>query len=145
LFTIKNNMLVSNIEEVKKFIPQRHPIVMVDNLISITNNTATTSYEINDSVFLNKNKFMNKYGLIEHVAQSSALFYGYLHGKSFGMIGKIKNLEICDDLILGTIITSEITIIKEIGNLVSVYTESYSNNISLMKSEMLLNFEKKNG
>lgn len=137
-------MLVSNVQEVKKYIPQRIPILMVDNLISIVESTAITSYEIKDSIFLYDKKIMNKYGIIEHVAQSAALFYGYMHGKSFGMIGKIKNLEICDNLIQGALIMTRITIIKEIGNLVSVITESYSDNMTIMKSEMLLNFDKNN-
>jgi 3-hydroxymyristoyl/3-hydroxydecanoyl-(acyl carrier protein) dehydratase len=138
-------MLVSNFHEVKNFIPQRNPILMVDNLICIVENTATTSYKITNSIFTNDKNIMNKYGLIEHVAQSSALFYGYLHGKSFGMIGKIKDLQICDDLFVDSLITSKISIIKEIGNLVSVTTESYLNQIIIMKSEMLLNFEKNDG
>ena len=137
-------MLVSNFHEVKNFIPQRNPILMVDNLICIVENTATTSYKIKESIFTNDKNIMVKYGLIEHVAQSSALFYGYLHGKSFGMIGKIKNLQICNDLIVDTLITSKISIIKEIGNLVSVTTESYHDQLIIMKSEMLLNFEKNN-
>jgi 3-hydroxymyristoyl/3-hydroxydecanoyl-(acyl carrier protein) dehydratase len=137
-------MLVSNFHEVKNFIPQRNPILMVDNLICIVENTATTTYKIKESIFTNDSNIMNKYGLIEHVAQSSALFYGYLHGKSFGMIGKIKDLQICDDLIVDSLITSKISIIKEIGNLVSVITESYHDQEIIMKSEMLLNFEKNN-
>lgn len=137
-------MLASNILEIQKYIPQRKPILMVDNLICIVENTATTTYKIKESVFTNDNSIMNKYGLIEHVAQSSALFYGYLHGKSFGMIGKIKDLQICDDLNVDSLITSKISIIKEIGNLVSVITESYLDQLIIMKSEMLLNFEKNN-
>jgi hypothetical protein len=52
--------------------------------------------------------------------------------------------KICDDLNVDSLITSKISIIKEIGNLVSVTTESYLDQLIIMKSEMLLNFEKNN-
>jgi 3-hydroxyacyl-[acyl-carrier-protein] dehydratase len=135
--------MILNIKNIEDFIPQRNPILLVDNLISIINNTATISYVVKESIFVVEKYYMSKYGLIEHVAQSSALYYGFLHGKSIGMIGMIKKLEINNNLFLGSKIITKITIIKEIGNLVSVNSESFLNNLSVMKCEMLLNFEKK--
>ncbi len=78
-------------EEVLKLIPQRPPVVMVDALYSVTVDSAETGFC--------RNGKLSEPGIVEHAAQSAAVFAdydSYVKGipPRLGFIAELKNLEI---------------------------------------------------
>lgn len=83
--------------DIKQLIPQRSPIMMVDELLSTDGDKATTSLVITGSnYFLASDNTMEETGLMEHIAQSASAFAGQralLNGATqppVGYIGEIK-------------------------------------------------------
>jgi predicted hotdog family 3-hydroxylacyl-ACP dehydratase len=85
--------------EVKELIPQRPPMVMIDQLISFGEDEAVTELMIRkENIFTHKGLFREA-GVLENIAQSAAAWKGFLnrqegHEVQKGYIGGIKNLEI---------------------------------------------------
>ncbi len=86
------------------FIPQRPPMIMIDEHISTEGNETVSVLEIRaDNIFCENGMFTES-GLIENIAQTAALNSGYLFTKEvksgsigkppLGYIGGIKNLRI---------------------------------------------------
>ena len=88
-------------EFVGNLIPQKFPFVMVDKLLSFTENEVIAGLTIaEDNIFFSNGKFQES-GLIEHMAQSVALFTGYQfylkqEPAPTGYIGSIKTIEILE-------------------------------------------------
>ena len=62
---------------IKTFIPQREPMLMVDKLFEVDETSVHTGLTIAaDNIFVDGNMFCET-GLIEHIAQSAAVFAGY--------------------------------------------------------------------
>lgn len=116
------NLLKSKItdkETLLKLIPQRDPIVMVSALASYSENTVVSELEItNQTLFVTEGE-LKEPGLIEHMAQTVALYTGYhfyinnLQAPE-GYIGAIKGVEIKKLPKVGETLTTEITILQEI-------------------------------
>lgn len=65
-------------EEIKKLIPQRDPIMMVDELMDVEGNEAVTSLTVRpDNYFIDEDGLLAETGLLEHIAQSASAFAGY--------------------------------------------------------------------
>jgi 3-hydroxyacyl-[acyl-carrier-protein] dehydratase len=88
-------------EFVGNLIPQKFPFVMVDKLLSFTENEVIAGLTIaENNIFFSNGKFQES-GLIEHMAQSVALFTGYQfylkqEPAPTGYIGSIKTIEILE-------------------------------------------------
>lgn len=86
---------------VGNLIPQKFPFVMVDKLLSFSENEVIAGLTIaEDNIFFSNGKFQES-GLIEHMAQSVALFTGYQfylkqEPAPTGYIGSIKTIEILE-------------------------------------------------
>ncbi|NOR86250.1 MAG: ABC transporter permease, partial [Bacteroidales bacterium] len=59
--------------DIKKFIPQREPMIMVDRLISHTATKTVSSFSILDDNLLLSNHSLSEAGLLENMAQTAAL------------------------------------------------------------------------
>lgn len=69
-------MLVSK-QDILQFIPQRAPIVMVDELLAHSESTSTSQFTIApDNIFAEDGNFTAP-GLVENIAQTAALRSGY--------------------------------------------------------------------
>jgi predicted hotdog family 3-hydroxylacyl-ACP dehydratase len=107
-------MLVKK-ENITQYIPQSHPIVMVDELISCEGSGTVTRFTVRPENIFVKNNYLQEPGLIENMAQSAAARAGYETrqlGKKpqLGFIGAIKDLEIYDFPACGSVIETSITI-----------------------------------
>lgn len=87
-------------EEIKQLIPQRNPMIMVDEFERRDDNTAHTTLTIrSDNFFLYDNGELSETGLIEHIAQSASALAGYQAKMSgattppVGIIGAVKCFE----------------------------------------------------
>ncbi len=83
---------------IEDLIPQRKPIIMVDKLLKIDEESAISSFlPKKDNIFVENQHFSGS-GLIENMAQTAAAHAGYWAQKqntkaSVGFIGGIKNFE----------------------------------------------------
>ena len=85
-------------EDIKDLLPQRTPILMVDELLDVNGEEARTSFAVRPgNFFLDEEGRLEASGLIEHIAQSASAFAGYrarLAGATeppVGYIGEVKN------------------------------------------------------
>ena len=64
-------------DEIKTFIPQREPMLMVDAMYACDEQSVESGLTIAaDNLFVD-GKLFSESGMIEHIAQSAALFAGY--------------------------------------------------------------------
>lgn len=90
---------ITDLALIKKMIPHREPMIMVDALIYVDDSKAMSELTVtNINVFVEKNRF-SETGLIEHMAQTAALLTGYKYQSDNlpikeGFIAAIKNLNI---------------------------------------------------
>lgn len=120
-------------ENLLTYIPQRAPIVMVDNLISSDEltQTARSSFFIHPANIFCEDGFFKEPGMIENIAQSCALRAGYsFHSKNekvpLGFIGAIKNLQVNFFPKINTTIETEIQVMNEIFDVTLVTGKIFS-------------------
>jgi predicted hotdog family 3-hydroxylacyl-ACP dehydratase len=100
--------------EVQDLIPQRSPFVMIDRLVHVSENSATSEFEVLEkNILVNKGLFRES-GVIENIAQTAAAMNGYnvMAGGSEvknGYIGGIKNLDILSLPKVGETVTTKVT------------------------------------
>ncbi len=100
---------------IRQLIPQREPIMMVDELLSVEDGEAKTCLRVReDNFFMLADGTMSEEGLIEHIAQSASAFAGYKALKAgeenppIGYIGEVKRFRCyfrpsCGDILSTTI------------------------------------------
>lgn len=122
-------------------IPQKAPFVMVDTLLSYTENQLVAGLTVtSDNIFEFQNKFQES-GVIEHMAQSVALHTGYQfflkkEQAPTGYIGSIKSIEIKRNPVLGDEILTTVTILQEFLGVTLVEMVTTVNNEEIAKGQM---------
>jgi len=106
---------------VSKLIPQDHPIIMVDELISSTDSKTVSSTTIREDNIFCVDGFFREAGLVENIAQTAALrsgYEGYINNQkpTVGYIGSVKKLKIFDLPAVNDKIITEIRIVSELMN-----------------------------
>ena len=103
---------------VEQLIPQKFPFVMVDKLLSYEEGSVTAGLTIvTDNIFTAEAIFQES-GLIEHMAQSVAIYTGYQYflknePAPTGYIGSINGIQIQRLPKLGEDVVTEVTILQE--------------------------------
>ncbi len=102
-----------------KLIPQRPPIVMVDALLYFNDAKVISGFTILDSNIFVQNGYLTEPGLIEHMAQTVALYTGYhFYIKNIpapeGYIGAIKGVIIEKLPKVNTQLETEVEILQEV-------------------------------
>lgn len=116
---------IRKLEFIKKLIPHREPMVMVDALIYYSTLKAISELTISGTNIFVKDGYFSETGLIEHMAQTAALHTGY---KFFleklpvneGFIGSVKSLNIVKLPNVNDTITTELQIMYEVANMTIV-------------------------
>ncbi|MCQ2059899.1 MAG: hypothetical protein MJY71_08775 [Bacteroidaceae bacterium] len=97
-------------------LPQKDPMVMIDNLISCDSQTAVALFTVKDgNIFCNNDTFVSA-GLLEVFAQTAAARIGWLNRDNIkiGTIGGVSRLDISKNKIkIGQKIISTITVLSE--------------------------------
>lgn len=85
------------IEDIRRYIPQREPMLMVDRLLCVDGEGGQTQLVVGrGNYFLDRDDFLQEFGLIEHIAQSASAVAGYRvvaqsgGDAPIGMIAEIK-------------------------------------------------------
>lgn len=127
--------------EVKLIIPQREPIIMIDEIVNHSDVKTTTSLTINKTnIFVEENIFQSS-GLIENMAQSSAAKMGIQTNKEgnkplLGYIASIKNLMVNRLPEVGEKILTEIIIVNKINNIIVIKAEGKVDNIIISSCDL---------
>jgi predicted hotdog family 3-hydroxylacyl-ACP dehydratase len=95
---IRNNI------DIRKFLPHRDPMLMVNNIISIDSETVTAEFYIPSDCIFVENNILSETGLIENAAQVCSAIVGQSYfdvddiegkgNKIVGYISAIKKVEI---------------------------------------------------
>lgn len=113
--------MISGVENIKKFLPQREPMIMVDTLLGHVDGATKSSFLIaEDNVFVSQNRFTEA-GLLENMAQTAALGKGFECSEKnenppLGFIGAVKGLYINRLPKVNDIIETQITPKHEVLN-----------------------------
>lgn len=126
---------------VGSLIPQKFPFVMIDKLIRFAENEVVAGLKVpSDNIFVKENVFQES-GVIEHMAQSVALYTGYQYflknePAPTGYIGSIKSIEILQLPQLGDEIETTVTVLHEFMGVTLVDISSKINNIEIARGQM---------
>ena len=126
---------------VAHLIPQKFPFVMVDTLLAFSENQITAGLTVPlDNIFVADAIFQES-GLIEHMAQSVALYTGYQfylkqEPAPTGYIGSIKSIEIVRLPRLGDVIETTVTVLQEFMGVTLVDISSKVNTIEIARGQM---------
>lgn len=128
-------------ENIKSFIPQREPFIMIDNLIEATSLNFESNFQItNENIFL-KNEILQEPALIENIAQTCAAGFGFVQSQSdgetrLGFIGAVSKLEVHSLPQVNSIINTYVTVTHQLENIFLVKGESFCNKKKLLECEM---------
>ena len=126
-----------------ELIPQRPPMVMIDQLVQYNNTKSTTKFFIHEENIFCENGYFTEPGLIENIAQTAAARVGYLNKTSninvlIGYIGSIKNLKIFFLPKVSTEITTEVIIENEMLGFTFIHGKIFSNNNIAAECDMTI-------
>mgnify|MGYP004575103485 CR=1 FL=1 len=129
--------------DIKKLIPQRSPIMMVDELLRVEGDEAVCQLCVReDNFFIDSDKLMAEPGLIEHIAQSASAFAGYqaiaagATEPPVGYIGEVKNFHLYARPKIGDTIVTTITMGPEVEGITIIRGESKVNNETVADTTM---------
>lgn len=135
------NHIITDNEFIGKLIPQKEPFVMVDKLLHFEDNMVVTGLTVSEkNIFTRFNEFTAP-GLIEHMAQSVALYTGYQYylkkqAAPIGYIGAIKKVEIFDLPFKGQELTTTVKILYDIMGVTLITAETECQGILIASAEM---------
>lgn len=123
--------IITDKKVVQNLIPQKKPFVMVDKLLFFSTEKVTSGLTVEAENLFSHNNSFTAPGLIEHMAQTVALYTGYQYflknePAPVGYIGAIKKITIHRLPSLSEELTTTATILHEIMGvtLVDIQTES---------------------
>lgn len=133
--------------DITKLIPQRQPIVMVDRLVSVSENTAHSEFIVKcDNMFVMDGCLLDV-GMIENIAQTAAAMFGArfagLDKVPIGYIGAVSNLSLYSLPKINDKLDTKIFMEKEILNASLLKGSVSVNNQLLLECEMKLFLEPK--
>ncbi|MCD8269932.1 MAG: beta-hydroxyacyl-ACP dehydratase [Parabacteroides sp.] len=130
-------------EDIKRLIPQRDPILMVDKLLEADGDKALTSLTVRaDNYFIGEDGKLEESGLIEHIAQSASAFAGYMAIEKgateppVGYIGEIRKFYCHHRPQVGDELITTITTDAEIGGVTSISGESHVHDKLMAETQM---------
>lgn len=132
---------ITNQDIILKLIPQRAPIVMVDSLLYFDDTKVVSGLTIKENTMFVQNGYLTEPGLIEHMAQTVALYTGYhFYIKNSpapeGYIGAIKDVDIVKLPEINTQLETEVEILQEIMGVTLVRGTTKLNGKVIVSAQM---------
>ena len=129
--------------DIKKLIPQRSPIMMVDELLEVHDDVARCSLTIReDNFFLEPDGAIAEPGVIEHIAQSASAFAGYSAIQAgateppVGYIGEVKRFRLNRRPRKGETLVTTITMGPTVGGITIITGETVSGEETIATTQM---------
>ncbi|MFS2190328.1 3-hydroxyacyl-ACP dehydratase [Mucilaginibacter sp. Mucisp84] len=128
-------------QDILTLIPQRPPFVMVDELVSSTDDTTVTTLLVLPDNTLVSDGELSEAGLTENIAQTAAAGAGYAAqqlGKPVqpGFIGAVKNLEVFALPKVGDTIETEVKIENQVFDVTIIKGKITCKDITIAQCEM---------
>ncbi|MGB3343683.1 MAG: hypothetical protein WBA61_07210 [Aequorivita sp.] len=133
--------IITDSDFIGKLIPQTEPFVMVDKLLHFEDKKVVAGLSVSEKNILTQNKKFTMPGLIEHMAQTVALYTGYQYylkkqAAPIGYIGTIKKAEIFELPSVGQELTTTVEILYEIMGVTLLTAETRCEGRVIASSEM---------
>ena len=109
--------------DIRELIPQKEPFILVDKLVSWNEAETRTRYTVPENGIMAHNGRLRAAGLLEVMAQTSAVRIGYIHKYilhrpvSMGYIGAITRLTVNREARVGETIDATLHVAAEMGTL----------------------------
>lgn len=128
-------------EFVGTLIPQKFPFVMVDKVLAFEENFITSGFTIEEANIFTKNSVFQEAGLIEHMAQSVALYTGYQfflkkEPAPTGYIGAIKSIEISQLPKVNDNLITKVSVLQEFSGITLVEISVLLNDVQIASGQM---------
>lgn len=110
----------------QKYIPQRPPIVMIDNILENSDERFVTDFEIRGDNVLVEDGVFRESGMMENIAQTCAARIGFCSSDDevpIGVIGGISDFELHRRPRVGEVITTAIRVVADMGAALVVAAE----------------------
>ena len=133
--------MLADRNDILKYIPQRHPVVMVHSLIAASDDQAITQFTVEpDNIFIDKGAFAEP-GLVENIAQTAAVHIGYMCQSRnipipIGYIAAIKELRVIAFPPPGAVITTTVKIVNKVLDITVVQGSTEFNGKAACTCEM---------
>lgn len=132
---------ITNLELIKHLIPHREPIIMIDGLLSYHEGRIVAQFKILSTNIFVENRCFSETGMIEHMAQTVALYggYGALSNKLKpldGYIGAINEINIIRCPEIGETIVTEGEILYQALGMTKVQLISKIDDVQIAIAEM---------
>lgn len=131
------------ISKIEDLIPQRSPIMMVDELLKVEGDECVCRLEIrSDNFFMEQDGMIAEPGVIEHIAQSASAFAGHkalAEGATeppVGFIGEVKNFRLVRRPRLGEILDTTITMGAEVNGVTIITGETVAGEETIATTQM---------
>lgn len=127
--------------DITDYIPQRHPFVMVDELIFVSDELTISQFKIPDDNLFCENNIFYESGMLENIAQTVAAGAGYKlkqnkEEPSIGFIGAIKKAKIHNRPLTGDTIRTEVHLITALMGALVVEGRIFKNDLLLAVCQM---------
>ncbi len=135
----------NTITDIASLIPQRPPIMMVDEYGFEDDENCWSLLNINsDNIFLDTNGNIIVEGLLEHIAQTAAAHIGFKHrlkGEDVGLgyIGDIKRCAVSGPMpSTGQSVKTHLKVMSQINNITMISAETKCNETAILSCRMKL-------
>lgn len=123
------NSILFQGDDICKLIPQRAPIMMVEQFGDATETEAATQLVVRAGNLFLHDGYLQESGLIEHIAQSAAAFAGYDTYRQgleprLGYIGEIKKFRISRLPLAGEVLETHLKILGEAAGVTLLTAET---------------------
>lgn len=132
-----------NRKDIKTFIPQREPVIMVDELMEVAGDTAVTRLTVrSDNYFLDGDGVLTEAGMLEHIAQSASAVAGYraiAAGAAVppvGYIGEVKRFNCYSLPRIGDELRTTVTIGAEVAGVTVITGETRVSGTVMTNTQM---------
>lgn len=124
-----------------ELIPQRKPMVMIDQLVSCNSDITTTQLTILENNIFCKDGVFHEPGLIENIAQTAAARAGFIalqknEKPAVGFIGSVKRLKISAFPVVNSKIITTVESTHNIGNVSIIKGIVKQNDLVIAECEM---------
>ncbi|MBR4326238.1 MAG: hydroxymyristoyl-ACP dehydratase [Bacteroidales bacterium] len=136
-------------DQIKTFIPQREPMLMVDKLFACDEANVETGLTVSPAnIFVYDGGLFSEAGVIEHIAQSAALFAGYNDWINhrpivLGYIAEIKKFSLAAPAHVGDSLVSRLSVVSQAMNITLMNAVTTINNQTVATCKMKIFMDKK--
>ncbi len=126
---------------VTDLIPQRSPILMIDEFLGFEGESSKTRLAVRDTNIFVDGGIMSECGLIEHIAQSAAARVGHVFRSKnepvpLGYIGAVNNFSLVERPRTGDEVITRIDVIQEVMNISLIEAQCSVNDRVIARCKM---------